>query len=80
MKEAEVAEAILAAFVSPNVPDFNLEAANVVDVIADLAKSIRYAGELIGEKLQGIQEAIQSTDESMLGGLHDLRCAIDDHE
>ncbi len=39
--QATVADALLHALVSPNVPDSNLEAANVVDVGAKIGRACR---------------------------------------
>jgi hypothetical protein len=36
-----LADALQAVFISPNEPDRNLEPANIVDAIAELARSIR---------------------------------------
>jgi ABC-type transporter Mla subunit MlaD len=57
-KDSEVADAIRASLISPNVSDSNWEPANVVDVIDDLAGAIRGAGERIGTGLQSIAEAV----------------------
>lgn len=43
----KVADAVLEAFISPNVHDRNLESANVVDVIDKLASAVRSAAHAI---------------------------------
>jgi hypothetical protein len=43
-------QALTACLISPNVSDSNLEPANVVDVISDGAKAIRYAAKHLGKE------------------------------
>jgi len=47
MKENELAEAIREVFISPNVPDSDLELAIVVDALDRIARSIHYLAESI---------------------------------
>jgi hypothetical protein len=41
MNDTRLAAALTAVFISPNEPDRNLVPANIVDAIAELARSIR---------------------------------------
>lgn len=41
MEDSELAEAVERCFISPNVCDSNLEAANVVDVIAQVSHNLK---------------------------------------
>lgn len=50
------AEAILRVLESPNLCDRNLEPANIVDVVADLAKSQFQVAEALREVAKAIRE------------------------
>jgi hypothetical protein len=54
-KESAVADAIRYCFVSPNVSDSNLEAANIVDTLDDLAR----AGHRIATAIDNLAEAVR---------------------
>ena len=92
-KNGDVAQALLHTLQSPNVPDRNLEPANVVDVLADLAHSgnriasaILPAGAVAGKDAAG--GTVDSLTEAVMGvtsglvkiadAIHDLAEAIRD--
>jgi hypothetical protein len=61
----ELARVIQAVLSSPNVADSNLEVANVVDVIDDLAKSIRYAADTVAAAINNLAEKQDSLDDAV---------------
>jgi hypothetical protein len=68
----ELAQALVSVLSSPNTDDSNLEAANIVDVIDNLARSIRYAAETVAEainnhaaKQDGLDEAVRALADSL---------------
>jgi len=62
MAESEIANALLATLISPNVVDSNFEDANIVDVVERLAVNIRHAGEDIRIGLELVAKAIRDKD------------------
>lgn len=61
----ELARVIQAVLSSPNVADSNLEVANVVDVIDDLARSIRYAADTVAAAINNLAEKQDSLDDAV---------------
>lgn len=84
MKDATV-EALLKVGISPNVPDANLEPANLVDAIAHVAHAIRDAGKWLGNAdastPMGAPEAhgkaILDASENIAAAIRELAEAID---
>jgi hypothetical protein len=67
-----VAQAIREAFISPNVPDANLEAANLMDTTNYLANGL--SG--LRRKQEANREAITQAGMTLAAGLHDIADAI----
>lgn len=87
------ANAIQDAFVSPNVPDANLEPANVVDVIHELAAATRMVAvsitpnaapgkDINGGHVESLTEAMMGVSESLTSiadAIRDLAEAVREH-
>ncbi len=67
-----VAQAIREAFISPNVPDANLETANLVDTTNYLANGL--SG--LRREQEANREAITQAAMTLAAGLHDIADAI----
>jgi hypothetical protein len=61
-KTGLIAEALDRVLTCPNVADRNLEAANVVDVLADLASAIRGAGKDVSAALRDLADAVRKRE------------------
>jgi hypothetical protein len=79
-KTDQVAKALLETLISPNVSDSNWEAANVVDVIADVANAIWKIARTNDPKSVGSIElhaqAVERAGESIASAIWDLSSAI----
>ena len=87
---AQIAEALRYSLVSPNVADSNLEPANVVDVLHDIAVSLNRLGLADASTDMGALEAhalaVKEGTEAIAGGLGliaeaivDLAAAVREH-
>ena len=68
----EIAEAIRQAFISPNVPDANLEAANLVDTTNYLANGL--SG--LRREQEANRQAMIEAANAIADGLHDVAAAL----
>ena len=88
------ADAIQRVLESPNVPDGNLEPANVVEVLAQLASAVRYVGGALYPRVAGRDHdetggTVASLTEAVMGvtaglvkiadAIHDLANAVREH-
>lgn len=63
-KDREIADALRACLISPNVPDSNLEPANPVDVIAGAGHNIANALKRISDAIIELAEAVDRSSAS----------------
>lgn len=69
----ELAETLAQVFTSPNVPDSNMEPANLVDVIDDLGVRIVRAAKLLGD---GNASTAMAHGKTILDGCNAVASAI----
>lgn len=80
----ELAAALRDLLSSPNVSDRNMEPANLVDVMDDVARAIRFAAKHLGTgdavthmgALEHLAQEVKEGSERMAGGLHAIAEAI----
>ena len=79
-----VADALLQIGISPNVPDANLEAGNIVDAIAQVGGALRCAAKWLGNgdaatpmgAIEAHGKAIADASENIAGAIRELAEAI----
>lgn len=87
-KNDRVADAIGACFISPNVPDSNFEAANVVDVIAGAGHNISRALKALGNgtsdapmgAIEFLAVQVREGSSAIASALSEVAAAIRDRE
>lgn len=81
----DLADAIRDTLTSPNVSDRNMEPANLVDVLDDIARAIRYTAKHLGTgdaatqmgALEVLAKEVKEGSERVAGGLHAIAEAIE---
>ena len=81
----ELAAALRDIFTSPSVSDRNMEPANLVDVLDDIARAIRFSAKHLGSgdaatqmgALENLAKEVKEGSERMAGGLHAIAEAIE---
>lgn len=77
MSKLSTADALLTVCISPNVPDANLEPANLVDAIVKIADSIRYGLKWLGTgDAATCMGAIECHAKAVLDAGNVIACAI----